>query len=133
MCVCVVCVSARHVFYFLLFHCVGKYDLAFSWMLVQSTTSKNCKDVELQWNLLHGNDFSYIISVYSFEDDENVTSYWNYTTQNNSIIIIPRSQLVVGYEAELQVVVENSDSSLPEVITAESLNITLPACSKPNG
>ena len=68
VCVCVcVCIPARHVFYFLLFHCVGEYDLAFLSGLTQSTTSKNCKDVKLQWNLLGGNNILYIISVYSFK------------------------------------------------------------------
>ena len=127
---------AKHVFYFLLFHCVGEYDLEFSSTLVQSTTSRNCKDIKLSWNLLPDKDFSYIvsISIYSFEEDENITSDWNYTTQNNSITIT-RNQLVVGviYKAELQVVIEYSDSSLPEVVTTEVLNITLPACSNPNG
>ena len=132
---CAWCVFlAKPVFYFLLFHYVGEYDLRFSSRLVQSTTSRNCKDIQLQWNSLLDKDFSYIISIYSFEDDENVTYDWNFTTQND-FVIIPRSHLVMGvtYEAELQVVVKNSDSSLPEVITTEVLNITLPACSQPNG
>ena len=106
-------------------------DLAFSSTLVQSTTSKNCKDIELHWNLLGDGDFSYIILIHSVES---LTSKWNDTTQNNSVII-PRSQLVVGrtYVAELQVVVEYNISSAPEVVVAQQLNITLPACSKPLG
>ena len=100
---------------------------------MQSTTSKNCKDMELHWNLLAGGDFLYIISIYSVEDDKNLK--WNSTTQNDSVMI-PRSQLVVGrtYVAKLQVVVENNnDPSSPEVVITQQLNITLPACSKPLG
>ena len=136
VCVVCVCVPSQCVRYFLLSCYVGEYNLEFSWKHIQSPTSKNCKDIELHWDLLDGKDFIYIISVTSFEDDENITSYWNYTTQNDSIVI-PHDQLMVGvtYEAELQVVVENADSSLPddEVITTQLLNITMPACSKPNG
>ena len=136
MCAWCVLPAHTHVFYFLLFHCVGDYNLKFSVTSVQSTTSKNCKDIKLQWNSLANKDFSYIvlISNYSFEEDENITSDWNYTTQNN-FIIITRSRLVVGvvYEAVLEVVVDNSDSPLPEVVTTEVLNISLPACSNPNG
>ena len=116
-----------------LFFIVGD-DLAFSSTLIQSTTSKNCKDIKLHWNLLGDGDFSYIILISSVEDDEHLTSIWNDTIQNDSIII-PRSELVVGrtYVAELQVVVENANSSSPEVIITQQLNITLPACSKPKG
>ena len=127
------CVFQQAMFFILLFHYVAD-DLAFSSTLVQSMTSKNCKDIRLHWNLLGDNDFSYIVLILSVEDDENLTSKWNITTQNDSVII-PRRQLVVGrtYVAELRADVVNNDPSSPEVTTTQRLNVTLPACSKPKG
>ena len=106
-------------------------DLGFSKTLVQSSTSKNCKDIKLYWNLLGGDDLSYIISISSVELKENVTSDWNITTRNDSVIIL-HSQLMEGktYTAELEVVVENIDSPIQ---VSQPLNITLPACFKPKG
>ena len=106
-------------------------DLGFSLTPVQSSTSKNCKDIKLQWNLLGGDDLSYIISISSVKLKENVTSDWNITTRNDSVIIL-HSQLMEGktYTAELEVVVENIDSPIQ---VSQPLNIPLPACSKPKG
>ena len=107
-----------------MFLCAGT-DLGFSSTLVQS---KNCKDIQLHWNLFEGDDLSYFISISSVELKENI---WNITTQNDSVII-PRSELEEGktYTAELEVVVEDTDSPIQ---VSRPLNITLPACSKPKG
>jgi len=121
-----------------IFYCFSdQYDLAFSSKLVHSTTSENCQEVELHWNPLPNSDVLYIISVLSIEDEDNLTTEWNTTTQKNSVIL-PQDKLAVGttYEAELQVVhviaVVDGNSSLPMgAITTQLLNVTLPACSKP--
>ena len=122
--------------YFLLFRCVGDYNLDFSWTQVPSTENRNCLEIKFTWNPLDNNKgFLYVLRIFPFEEDEIITYEWNITTQNDSVTV-PRSQMVVGivYETELEVVVGSADPSLSEVITmTEPLNVTLQPCYNPNG
>jgi len=108
----------------------GNYNLQFTEMLVQSKNIKGCQDIQLNWNtLIEVNNIHYTIKV--FTEDQQVV--WNSTTDEDHMIISHQYlKAGVKYEVELEVIVAISEDTLGDV-PSQLLNITAPACSKPNG
>jgi len=106
----------------------GNYNLKFTYKLVQSKDIKGCQDIKLNWNTLIDN-VHYTIKV--FTEDEEVV--WNSTTDKDHMVISHQYlRAGVKYEVELEVIFAISQDTLGDV-PSQLLNITAPACSKPNG